>query len=103
MTTSLKTLFAATTILAATFGLGTAANAGPIHDLPSCYNHVINVCNQTSKHPEDCVENATNACDEEFGNQAAGTLPNSFAPPVPRPGPTGLLLPAVQQAREAAR
>ena len=104
MTSSRKTLFVAATVLVAVFGLSQSANAGPIHDLPSCYNHVISVCNETSKHPGDCIESATNACDEEFGNTSAAARPSQFLAP-PRPGNplTGLLLPAVQQAREAAR
>ena len=104
MTFSRTPLIVAATALTALLGLGQSAHAGPIHDLPSCYNHVIAVCNDTSKHPEDCIDNATNACDEEFGDTSAAALPNQFLAP-PRPGNplTTLLLPAVQQAREAAR
>ncbi len=88
--------------------LTTALALAPTHasavitDLPSCYNHVINSCNNTSNHPEDCIENATNACDEEFGNQTQSSAPSAFLSPKTKPQRM-LLLPAVQSAREAAR
>lgn len=70
--------------------------------LGNCYNMVISSCNATSNHPVPCAENGMDACDEEYGNQTASTPINKFGA-TQRKQKVGLLLPAVQAAREAAR
>jgi len=97
-----KTFSFAALALTTALALAPTQASAVITDLPSCYNHVINSCNNTSNHPEDCIDNATNACDEEFGNQTQSSAPNAFLSPKTKPL-RSLLLPAVQSAREAAR
>lgn len=105
MTSTRKTLLATIAILMTALVVNSALAAAGETALGKCYNMVISSCNETSSHPIPCAENGMDACDEEYGNQTAGTRPNGFAAPKPRPTPpvTALILPAVQQAREAAR
>ncbi len=107
MTFVRKTSALAGLALTAALALAPTGASAVITDLPSCYDHVITSCNNTSKHPDACIDNATNACDEEFGNASLGTSPKLFLNPTQskpaRAKVSMLLLPAVQQAREAAR
>ena len=102
MTIVRKSSAFAALVLTTALALAPTPASAVITDLPSCYDHVINSCNTTSNHPEDCIDNATNACDEEFGNQTQSSAPNAFLSPKTKPQRM-LLLPAVQSAREAAR
>ena len=106
MTSTRKTLIVALALLIAALGFSPAHAALGETALGKCYNSVITSCNATSKHRIPCATSGMNACDAEYGKKN-----RSGAAPLPVPGfrngnsgeTAGLLLPAVQQAREAAR
>ena len=51
--------------------------AGGQTPLGDCYNRVIAICNE-GNHPGPCIDNALDACDEEYGNAAAQKRPDSL-------------------------
>lgn len=102
MTLNRKTLIAATATLATALTMTSALAANGETPLGQCYNMVISSCNQTSNHPEACANNGMDACDDEYGNQVGGGASFDLRAPEKRGILIGLLLPAVQKAREAA-
>lgn len=103
MTFSRKALIAVSASLAVALTMSSAFAGGASSSLGECYNTTISNCNQNSAHPIACAESAMDACDALHKQKSNAT---------PRPATlnfgarlfqTGLLLPAVQSAREAAR
>ena len=108
MTSTRKTLIVAIAALSAALSFSPAFAANGETGLGKCYNHVISSCNATSKHPGSCANSGMNACDAEFKNKSNSSAdaqlpPDRLRAPEANGILIGLLLPAVQSAREAAR
>ncbi len=70
-----------TRAISLTLGLAVASGAfaagGGQTPLGDCYNRVITICNEGS-HPGPCIDNALDACDEEYGDAAAAKRPDDL-------------------------